>query len=88
MSLAFAILFNILIYSAATLGTFLIIEKYYHGTLKWIIVPSFTLFSVFFISRTDLMLKVLYSITKNITLEDFGFILFGGIITGIFFSFL
>lgn len=88
MSLAFAILLNILIYSAATLGTSLIIEKYYHGRLKWIIVLFFTLFSVSLIIRTNLLLKVLYSITKNITLKDFGFILFGGIITGIFFSFL
>jgi len=88
MSLAFAILFHILIFSAATFGTSLLIEKYYHGRLKWILVPLFTLFSALLIIKTDFMLKVLYSITKNSTIPDFGNILLGGIITGIFFSFL
>jgi len=88
MSLAFAILFHILIFAAATFGTSLLIEKYYHGRLKWILVPLFTMLSAVLIVKTDFMLKVLYSITKNSTVHDFGIILFGGIITGIFFSFL
>jgi hypothetical protein len=88
MSLAFTILLNILIFSAATFGTSLLIEKYYHGRLKWIIVPSFTLISAILMIKTDFMLKVLFSLTKNVTIQDFGLILLGGILTGIFFSFL
>jgi hypothetical protein len=88
MSLALTILLNILIFSAATFGTSLLIEKYYHGRLKWIIVPSFTLISAILMIKTDFMLKVLFSLTKNITIQDFGLILLGGILTGIFFSFL
>jgi hypothetical protein len=88
MSLAFAILFNILLFSGATFGTTLMIEKYYHGRLKWLLVPSFTFFSGILIVKTGIMLKVLHSITKNLTLQDFGMILLGGLITGIFFSFL
>jgi len=88
MSLALTILLNILIFSAATFGTSLLIEKYYHGRLKWIIVPSFTLLSAILMIKTDFMLKVLFSLTKNITIQDFGLILLGGILTGIFFSFL
>ncbi len=88
MSLALTILLNILIFSAATFGTSLLIEKYYHGRLKWIIVPSFTLISAILMIKTDFMLKVLFSLTKNVTIQDFGLILLGGILTGIFFSFL
>ena len=88
MSLALTILLNILIFSAATFGTSLLIEKYYHGRLKWIIVPSFTVISAILMIKTDFMLKVLFSLTKNITIQDFGLILLGGILTGIFFSFL
>lgn len=88
VSLAFAILFNILIFSAATFGTSLLIEKYYRGRLKWILVPFFTLLSALFIIKTDFMVKVLYAITKNSSIHDFGIILLGGAITGIFFSFL
>jgi hypothetical protein len=88
MSLAFAILANILIFSAATFGTSLFIEKYYHGRLKWIIVPSFTLFLAILLIKTDFVLKVLCSITKTFTIQDLGLIFLGGIITGIFFSFL
>ena len=88
MFLAFAILFNILIFSAATFGTSLIIERHYHGRLKWILVPSFTLLSAILIIETDFMLKVLHSLTKNFTIQDIGLIIGGGIITGIFFSFL
>ena len=88
MSLALTILLNILIFSAATFGTSLLIEKYYHGRLKWIIVPSFTLLSAILMIKTDFMLKVLFSLTKNITIQDFGLILLGGILSGIFFSFL
>ena len=88
MSLALTILLNILIFSAATFGTSLLIEKYYHGRLKWIIVPSFTLISAILMIKTDFMLKVLFSLTKNVTIQDFGLILFGGMLTGIFFSFL
>ena len=88
MSLALTILLNILIFSAATFGTSLLIEKYYHGRLKWIIVPSFTLISAILTIKTDFMLKVLFSLTKNITIQDFGLILLGGILTGIFISFL
>jgi hypothetical protein len=51
MSLALTILLNILIFSAATFGTSLIIEKYYRGRLKWIIVPAFTLFSAILIMK-------------------------------------
>ncbi len=88
MSLAFAILFHILIFSVATFGTSLLIEKYYRGRLKWIFVPFFTLLSALFIVKTDFMLKVLYAITQNSTIQDFGIILLGGAITGVFFSFL
>ena len=88
MSLALTILLNILIFSAATFGTSLLIEKYYHGRLKWIIVPSFTVISAILMIKTDFMLKVLFSLTKNVTIQDFGLILLGGILTGIFFSFL
>ena len=88
MSLALAILLNILIFSAATFGTSLVIEKYYRGRLKWILVPVFTLSSAILIIKTDFMLRVLFSVTRNITLHDMEFILLGGIVTGIFFSFL
>jgi cellobiose-specific phosphotransferase system component IIB len=88
MSLALIILLNILIFCAATFGTSILIEKYYHGRLKWIIVPSFTLISAILMVKTDFMLKVLSSLTKNTTIQDFGVILLGGILTGIFFSFL
>jgi len=88
VSLAFAILFHILIFSAATFGTSLLIEKYYPRKLKWILVPFFTLLSALFIVKTDFMLKVLYAIAKNSTIHDFGIILLGGAITGIIFSFL
>ena len=88
MFLVLTILLNILIFSAATFGTSLLIEKYYHGRLKWITVPSFTLISAILMIKTDFMLKVLTSLTKNITVQDFGLILLGGILTGIFFSFL
>jgi hypothetical protein len=88
MSLALIILANILIFTAVTFGTTIIIEKYYHGRLKWIIVPSFTLTSALLMIKTDLMLKVLSSLTQSSTLQDYGLILLGGILTGIFFSFL
>ncbi len=88
MSLALNILFNILLFSAATFGTSLIIEKYYSGKLKWIIVPSFTLFLTLLIIKTDFMLKVLFVITKSITIQHLGLILLGGIIAGLFISFL
>jgi hypothetical protein len=88
MSLALIILLNILIFCAATFGTSILIEKYYHGRLKWIIVPSFTLVSAILMVKTGFMLKVLSSLTKNTTIQDFGVILLGGILTGIFFSFL
>jgi hypothetical protein len=88
MSLAIAILLNILIFSAATFGTSLLIEKYYHGRLKWVLVPTFTLSSAILIIKTDFMLRVLFSVTKNITLHDLEFILVGGVVSGIFFSFL
>jgi hypothetical protein len=88
MFLALTILLNILIFSAATFGTSLLIEKYHHGRLKCITVPSFTLISAILMIKTDFMLKVLTSLTKNISVQDFGLILLGGILTGIFFSFL
>ena len=88
MSLAFAILINILIFTAATIGTSLLIEKYYSGRLKWIIVPSFTFFLAILFTRTDFVIKVLNSITKTFTIKDLGLILLGGVITGMFFSFL
>ncbi|MBM4146993.1 MAG: hypothetical protein FJ240_12120 [Nitrospira sp.] len=88
MSLALIILANILIFTAVTFGTTIIIEKYYHGRLKWIIVPSFTFTSALLMIKTDLMLKVLSSLTQSSRLQDYGLILLGGILTGIFFSFL
>jgi hypothetical protein len=88
MSLAFAILINILIFTAATIASSLLIEKYYSGKLKWIIVPSFTLFLAILFTKTDLVLKVLNSITNTFTIKDLGLIFLGGIITGMFFSFL
>ena len=88
MSLALVILLNILIFSVATFSTSLLIEKYYHGKLKWIIVPSFTLFLAILFIKTDFVIKVLTSITKDFTIQGLGLILLGGIITGMFFSFL
>jgi hypothetical protein len=88
MALALTILLNILIFSVATLGTSLLIEKYYHGRLKWIIVLSFTLFLAILFTKTDLVIRVLTSITKTFTIQDLGLIFLGGIVTGMFFSFL
>jgi hypothetical protein len=88
MSIALTILLNILIFSAATFGTSVLIEKYYNGRLKWIIVPSFTLFFAILFTKTDFVLKVLNAITKTFTIKDLGLILLGGVITGMFFSFL
>jgi hypothetical protein len=88
MSLALVILLNVLIFSAATFGTSLIIEKYYHGSLKWVIVPAFTLLSAILIIKTDFMIKVLFSITRDVTIQDLEVIIAGGVIAGIFFSFL
>jgi hypothetical protein len=88
MSLALVILLNILIFSVATFGTSVLIEKYYHGKLKWIIVPSFTLFLAILFIRTDFVIKVLTSVTKTFTIQGLGLILLGGIVTGMFFSFL
>jgi hypothetical protein len=88
MWLAFAILLNILIFTVATFGTSVLIEKYYRGRLKWIIVPSFTVFLAILFTKTDFVLKVLNAITKTLTIKDLGLILLGGIITGMFFSFL
>ena len=88
MYLALTILFNILIFSAATFGTSLLIEKYYHGRLKWILVPSFTLASAILMIKTGFILRMLSSLTKNFTLQDFGIIILGGVVTGVFFSFL
>jgi hypothetical protein len=88
MSLALTILLNILMFTVATFGTSVLIEKYYHGRLKWIIVPSFTLFLSILFIKTDFVIKVLTSITKDFTIQGLGLILLGGIITGTFFSFL
>jgi hypothetical protein len=88
MSLAFAILLNILIFSVVAFGISLIIEKHYHGRLKWAVVPAVTLFSAILIVKTDFMLRVLFSITRNITVRDLELIVLGGIITGVFISFL
>jgi hypothetical protein len=88
MSLAFFILFHILIFTVATFGTSLLIERYYRGTLKWVLVPSLTLVSALLITKTDFMLRVLHAITVKSTLHDFPVILLGGVITGVFFSFL
>ena len=88
MSLALTILLNILIFSAATFGTSVLIEKYYPGRLKWIIVPSFTLLLAILFIRTEFVLKLLTSITKTFTIQGLGLILVGGIVTGMFFSFL
>lgn len=88
MSLVLVILLNIMIFSVATFGTSLLIEKYYHGKLKWIVVPSFTLFLAILFIRTDFVIKVLTSITKTFTIQGLGLILLGGIVTGMFFSFL
>lgn len=88
MSIAFNILLNILMFSAATFGTSIIIEKYYKGRMKWVIVPLFTLLSSLLIIKTDFMLKVLFAITGDITLQRSALILLGGIIIGIFISFL
>jgi len=88
MFLALSILANILIFSATTFGTSLLIEKYYRGRLKWIIVPSSTVLLAILLIETDLMLRVLHSLANKLAIQGLGLIILGGIITGIFFSFL
>jgi hypothetical protein len=88
MLYALAILLNILLFVAVTFGTSLIIEKYYQGRLKWILVPAFTLLSGILLVKTDFVLRVLSSITAAFSLHDFSLIVLGGIVTGVFFSFL
>lgn len=88
MSLALTILFHILIFATATFGTSLLIEWYYRGRLKWILVPAFTLISGRVLLRTSFVPTVLTSLLSGFSLEGFGLILFGGVMTGVFFSFL
>jgi hypothetical protein len=88
LSLVFAILFHILIFAAATFGTSLLIEKYYRGRLKWVLVPALTFIAGGIFVKTPLMQKVLFSLSTTFSLEGFGVILFGGVMTGVFFSFL
>ncbi len=88
VTLLFTILFNILLFAASTFGTSVLIEKYYHGRLKWILVPSFTLIAGSVLVKTDFTVMVLQAITNTFALQHLGLILAGGIITGIFFSFL
>jgi hypothetical protein len=75
-------------FAVATFGTSLLIEKYYRGRLKWILVPSFTFLSGLLLIKTDIVLGVLNAITKTFSIQDFGLIVFGGVMTGVFFSFL
>jgi hypothetical protein len=88
MYLALSILANILIFSATTFVTSIVIEKYYHGRLKWILVPSVTALLAILLIETDLILRVLHSLTNNLTIQDIALIILGGMMTGIFFSFL
>ena len=75
-------------FAVATFGTSLLIEKYYRGRLKWILVPAFTFLSGLLLIKTDIVFGVLSAITKTFSIQDFGLIVFGGVMTGIFFSFL
>ena len=88
MTLLFTILFNILLFAASTFGTSLLIEKYYHGRLKWILVPLFTFIAGSVLVKTDFTVMVLHAITNTFALQHLGLILAGGVVTGIFFSFL
>ncbi len=88
MSSALTILFNILLFTAATFGTSLIIERYYRGRLKWILVPAFTFLAGTLFVTTDFLLRVLASLTAPFSLHDLGLIVAGGAVTGFFFSFL
>jgi hypothetical protein len=88
LSLAFAILFHILIFAVATFGTSLLIEKYYRGRLKWILVPALTFISGGIFVKTPFLKDVLFSLTAAFSLKGFGVIILGGVMTGIFFSFL
>jgi hypothetical protein len=86
--LAIAILCHILIFAVATFGTSLLIEKYYRGRLKWILVPALTFISGGVFVKTTFVQKVLFSLTTTFSLQGFGLIIFGGVMTGVFFSFL
>ncbi len=88
MYLALAILINILLFVLATFGTSLMIEKYYRGRLKWILVPACTLLSGILLVKTDFVLRILSSMTAAFSLYDFSVIVLGGMATGVFFSFL
>lgn len=88
MSLAFAVLFNILIFSIVTFGTSLMLEKYYRGRLKWILVPALTLVSGVALSVTGFGVKLLFALTAKFSLGNGALIVVGGAATGVFVSFL
>lgn len=77
-----------MIFAVATFGTSLLIERYYHGRLKWIVVPALTLFSGGVLIKTSFVQSVLVSLTSAFSLQGVGMILLGGVMTGVFFSFL
>jgi uncharacterized membrane protein YhfC len=88
VSLALTILVHILLFAVATFGTSLLIERYYHGRLKWILVPALVFISGGVLLKTAFVQMVLLSLTSTFSLQGLGLILFGGVMTGIFFSFL
>jgi hypothetical protein len=88
LSLALTILFHILTFTVATFGTSLLIERHYHGRLKWILVPALTFISGGVLVKTAIVQMVLFSLATTFSLQGFGLILLGGVMTGIFFSFL
>ncbi|KPK45781.1 MAG: hypothetical protein AMK74_02360 [Nitrospira bacterium SM23_35] len=88
MSLALVILFHIMIFAVATFGTSLLIERYYHGRLKWVLVPALTFMSGGVLIKTSFVPMVLFFLTSVFSLQGLGMILLGGVMTGVFFSFL
>ncbi len=88
MTRALGILLNILLFAVATFGTSLMIEKYYRGGMKWILVPALTLLSGMLLVTTDFVVQVLTSLTAPFSLRDFALIVVGGGVIGFFFSFL
>jgi len=64
--------------------TSLIIEKYYGGKFKWIVVLVLTIIMIVFLLRIDIVITVLNAFLKDLSVKQLALILLGGFLSGVF----
>lgn len=86
LAVALRVLLNVVLFSVTMFLTSLVIERFYAGKYRWVVITLLALSMAGLSLELEVVPRVLKALSANVTLEAVALIISGGLLSGMFIS--